>query len=499
MSKKQIADSPFGTFCDQVHVPFKIRIPAGQSTFSLNVPKIFRDRQFYFSSFFLTPNFYSLEATVEDLEDPEVMNTPIEYGIMFKLTFKDKNSLYLGTFELDKSIIKTAVVAQKINEFFEAHKPSACLHLGIFFDWIDKRFEDEGHSWEDLENYMKTKAPEYYNQPLDPAKHFNALPPSARKMYGVNNYLFPTVISDDILENIRFRLWMAPNTNAYLSTDGQLLCMGFSDEQIGDRGYKKKFVIENDNSNMGFTMIEAQYAFVEKIPKELGKNLLKIDLKLHDTIFITYEIPISIKKVDTLKNENYFPILKEVLDILSYYTNFQITASYDVIGKKFKFFFPHYSSISTSSLSMPIELSERLGFGMVNEITNVNAEGAFVDDDIDVTNTEKKARALGYDTGMILVTNESFTSNSMKGISDQLMCTIYPTATGVYEISPLESCFSPPTMSLSNYYPSGHADLRITFKLYRFLDSNQPVPLDWKNPAFVYGQFRGFHYSHNTV
>ena len=119
MSKKQIADSPFGTFCDQVHVPFKIRIPAGQSTFSLNVPKIFRDRQFYFSSFFLTPNFYSLEATVEDLEDPEVMNTPIEYGIMFKLTFKDKNSLYLGTFELDKSIIKTAVVAQKINEFFE--------------------------------------------------------------------------------------------------------------------------------------------------------------------------------------------------------------------------------------------------------------------------------------------------------------------------------------------------------------------------------------------
>jgi len=122
----------------------------------------------------------------------------------------------------------------------------------------------------------------------------------------------------------------------------------------------------------------------------------------------------------------------------------------------------------------------------------MNAEGERIDDDIDVTKTETKARALGYDTGMILVTNDSKTSNSMRGISDQLMCTIYPTATGVYEISALESCFAPPTMSLPNFFPSGQADIPVTFKLYRFLDSNQPASLDWKNGAFVCGQFRGF-------
>ena len=491
MSKRQKLDSNVKSLCNQVHVPFKTRIPAGYSTFTINVPKIFGDRKFYFSSFFLTPDFYSLEAAAEDLDDPEVMNTPIIYEILLKLTFLKQPSLYPETFELDKLVTKPTVLVQKVNDFFEAHKPNPCIHLGAFFDWTDIRFEEQGGLWEEWGEYMEEMALTFYNEPLDPAKHFNALPMSARNIYGVNNYLFPKVMSEETLEHVRFRLWLAPNTDALFSSDTHLLCLGFSAEQLGDRISRRKILIANDNLTMSFSTFEAHNPHKPKMTKEDIKNAFKMNLRLSDQVFITYEFRLSITKGDSLKNKNYFTTLKKAMETLSLFCNFLVDVSYNDTTKKFKFTFPHHDAISKCTLLVPTDLAERLGFGLITNITSLNAEGDRVEDDIDVTKTETKARALGYDTGMILVTNEATTSNSMKGISDQLMCTIYPTATGVYEISALESCFSPPTMSLPHFFPSGQADIPITFKLYRFLDSNQPVTLDWKNGAFVCGQFRG--------
>jgi hypothetical protein len=488
MARKRDFETAFTSLCDQVHVPFKVRIPAGYSTFTIDVPKIFGDRHFYFSSLFLTPDFYSIEAAVENLEDPDVMNTPINHEILLKASFLSKPSLYPETFELEKTVIKTQNVPLKINDFFEAHKPESCIHLGCFFDWTDKRFEYVGGSWE---KFMKDMASDYYNQPLDPKKHFNALPISARTIYGVNNYLIPTDMSDDNLENIRFRLWLAPNTDALFSTDGHLLSLGFTPDQLGERIYQNKIIIENDHSLMTFSMFEAENPHQIKLTKEVIKHTFKMNLKVNNSVFITYEYPMSITKSASMKNINYFTMLKEAMAQIGEFANFLVDVSYDDTAKKFKFTFPKNPAMSKMTLLVGKDLAERLGYGLVDSITDTNAEGERVDDEIDVTKTETKARALGYDTGMILVTNDSKTSNSMKGISDQLMCTIYPTSTGVYEISLLESCFSPPTMHLPNFYSSKQGDIPVTFKLYRFLDSNQPVSLDWKNGAFVCGQFRG--------
>ena len=488
MSRKRNYETAFKSLCDQVHVPFKVRIPAGHSTFTIDVPKIFDDRLFYFSSLFLTPDFYSIEAAVEDLEDPEVKNTPIGYDIVLKATFLSKPSLYPETFELEKSVTKTQALTLKVNAFFEAHKPDPCIHLGGFFDWTDKRFDDYNGSWD---NFMKDMASDYYNEPLDLTKHFNALPISARTIYGVNNYLFPLDMNEDNRENIRFRLWLAPNTDALFSTDHHLLALGFSVQQVGERIYQNKIIIENDHTEMTFSMFEAENPHEIKMTKDVIKYTFKMNLKINNSVFMTFEYPMSINKANSMKNSNYFAMLKEALRNVSEYCNFLLDVSYDDSAKKFKFVFPRNPAMSKMSFLVGKDLAERLGFGLVNSISNTNAEGERVDDDIDVTKTETKARALGYDTGMILVTNDSKTSNSMKGISDQLMCTVYPTSTGVYEISLLESCFSPPTMPLPNFFSSGQPDIPVTFKLYRFLDSNQPVTLDWKNGAFVCGQFRG--------
>ncbi len=38
----------------------------------------------------------------------------------------------------------------------------------------------------------------YYGEAYNPAKHFNAL---ARKVYNLNNYLIPTEMTEEVLEN----------------------------------------------------------------------------------------------------------------------------------------------------------------------------------------------------------------------------------------------------------------------------------------------------------
>jgi hypothetical protein len=44
-------------------------------------------------------------------------------------------------------------------------------------------------------------APAYYGEAYHPAKHFNALLRSARKVYNLNNYLIPTEMTEEVLEN----------------------------------------------------------------------------------------------------------------------------------------------------------------------------------------------------------------------------------------------------------------------------------------------------------
>ncbi len=404
-----------------------------------------------------------------------------------KLSAMGFANFYTGSFELDKAVTKTAQVMTKVNAFFEGHKPQICLSLGTFFDWTDERFDAEMTTWDE---FMEIMAMEYYGEALDKTKHYNALPLSARSIPLVNNYLFPTLEIENVRENLSFRLWMAPNTGTYFSTEGHLRAMGFTPKQIGKRVGQKKYVFKNQLYGH-FEVVRAQNAPRFDIPQESLKNLLKIDLKALTSVFIPLELNMKMKKKDIFKNENYATAMKKAMQDLSAFTNTRVNVNYDEAKKKFKFIFPPNQNILQTSVMLTRDLAERLGFGLVDSISQANAQGNRVEDDIDVKRTESKARALGYDTGMILVTNESKTSNNVIGISDQLMCTVYPNAVGVYEISPLESCFSPPTMSLPNFYSGGQNEVAVPFKLYRFLDNSEPAKLDWKNGAFVSGQLRG--------
>jgi len=84
------------------------------------------------------PDFYSTEAALEELEDPEEAETPIVYDMGVKNVYPKKGDFYTGSFELDKSVTKTAQVMTKVNAFFEGHKTQICLSLGTFFR-LDRR------------------------------------------------------------------------------------------------------------------------------------------------------------------------------------------------------------------------------------------------------------------------------------------------------------------------------------------------------------------------
>ena len=488
-SKKRSFENAFGsedisTF-RQVYVPFKKRIPAGDSQFTVDVPQIYTDRNFFFSSLVLLPDFYSVEALVENLEEDQVLDTRIEYEISLKISFKNTPSFYPDTFIPSRDVTTTAELVAAINTFFELYKPAVGTSLGSFLDWTDLRFNGDVQTWDDwVQNVM---AEVYYDEPYDPAKHFNALPTSARTVVGANNYAIPTNMTEETLENFRFRLVLAPNTNALFSTSGPLRNLGFRESQYGKRTGKGKFKIANEDIST-FSFLVARSKQTQVLEKT---TVFKMDLELASNDYISDSAVISVTKGESLKNANYLKILQDAMEVFSYETNVKIDVHYSEAEKTFSFVLPVDRGINFATLVVPKELAERLGFDFVTDISYDNKKGNPVSEDIDVKNTEEKARALGYDTGVVIVSNANIRSNTTAGINEEFMCSLYPTATGTFEIPHLESCFKPATTKLPHFYTSSTGTVPALFKLSRFLDDSQLVELDWKNGAFVSGLLRG--------
>jgi hypothetical protein len=189
------------------------------------------------------------------------------------------------------------------------------------------------------------------------------------------------------------------------------------------------------------------------------------------------------------------PMLTRGLELLAQQSNLKLDVSYNSQAKKFRFMLPTHDTLVKATLLVPTDLAERLGFGLVTDISEKNKEGERVEDKFDVTKTETHARSLGYDTGMIVLTNDSTPNIAMAGINQQFMCLLYPTATGAFQMSQLESCFTPITMNLPKFHNSANAQVPVTFKLSRFLDDERLVDLDWKNGAFISGMLRGTNLS----
>jgi hypothetical protein len=374
-----------------------------------------------------------------------------------------------------------------INQFFEATKPEGTQHLGLFIDWYDIRFDAvENLTWDQFVREIMAK--EYYNTDFDEKLHFNKLPLSARTVPRANNYLFPTTTSESLYENIRWRIHVAPMVDGLFSTPTQLYGMGFTEEQLGgSRRYKRKYVVDNESKNSFKTLVAKNKPVIM-----FGKNNnLIVSLKSNALAYTTHPIEFSLTKEKSFKNMNYKNTIKKVLQDYASSCNFTTGLNYDETKKMFTFEFSKNPHLRNMSIHLPPELSERLGFNFVSDIKEATGAGKKVEDEIDISQSETKARALAYDTSLVIISHNNSSANTTAGINHSYMAALYPTGFGTLEIPAIESCYKAPTMNLPITLYGNPSTVPATFKLSRFLDDSKLTNLVWTNGAYIFGVLRG--------
>lgn len=473
-----------------VDVPFKAYIPPGHSTFQVLIPKSFNNREFHFTYAVLLPDFYSNQAAEMNIDTDDELDDKTEYEIYYNVTFLPTNKFYPGIYIPLAGTVLTTEIAKSFNDFFESGKPNGAISLGSFFDWYDIRFDDAPENVTFKDWVEKLQALNYYGEAFNVKKHFNALPPSARKIENSNNYLFPTKPSPDTLKSLRFRINIAVNTRVNFSTDGHLLNMGFSSDQLGERTGSGvgQFVLRNNESNLFYTL-EAEHPPV--IPLSVKAEILRVRMELIQLIFISDTIDAEMSKRNFPINEQFENEIKAVLELIGTQCNLRTGFEYDKIKKIFKFTFPENVNITSLKIMIPTELAQRLGYGLVSAISRRNAQGQPVLDKPDVKDAHEKAMALSYDTGIVVISDNNTSSNTTSGIFEHSMANLYPTVDGQMVIPSSDICNNPPTMKISTHFTESNEFIPITFKLSRFLEHNKLVNLIWKVGAYVTGNLKG--------
>ncbi len=469
------------------HIAFREYVPPGHSKFSINIDESFRGRQFYFDNITVVPAFYSIEAAVLNLDPDDELKENVYYPIYF--VAKLPTDFFPGEFQSIPSQTNPVLLATSLNTYFQGEMPSTVSHLGVFFDWTDVRFDPlSGSTWDDwVQNVM---AQTYYGESYDPVKHKKKLPATASTVSGANDYLFPTELSVINILNLRFRLNIAPNVTIIASTQGQLSKMGFSDQQLGVRRGKGtgQFLLIN-TSTISFRKMVANNP-ASYVMSDL--KLLKISLVPTEEDLVTAYLDVEMNREEELKNVFVEKAVSRWIAILSDLANINLSIHYDEGTKKFTFIFPPNLQFA---IGIDTALAWRMGYGIVSKISELNATSDKVDDEINLTHTLKKSRALCYDTGVVIVSDWNTSSNTFSGSDHHYMASLYPQYAGTLEmVAPRVTMPGkyPPRVSFPATVSGGESKkVPFTFKLSRFLDDGTKIDLVWLIGAYVNGVLTG--------
>jgi hypothetical protein len=465
-----------------VFVPFRIKVPAGHSTFTVNVPRVFNNKIFSVAELFLVPSNYSLLAEDFNLDTDDELDDPVNYDVHLKIEII--GDLYPFEFTLPTQVQNTPDVARLTNIYFDVKKPVGIKNIPFFFDWTDLRFLEQPPdvSWD---HYVRTTmALSYYGVPFKEELHYNALPLSAQNVPGANNYLFPTQLNAITLQHLRFRMFFSPNSISTFSTDEQLLSMGFSAEQIGPRRSNRRFNFGNVSLKAyGTEQASNQLTFVME-----QKNQLKIGLFQNLSHFTSSNVSCQTTKKQQRKNVDIIVAVKKALEELSTFTNIITSANYYSATSVFAMIFPENNNIAVT-IVMPTELTERLGFGLSGEIDHRHGTGQPFSDKPDFENAVAKARALVYDTSIVVVTDDNSRSNTTSDTSENFVANLMPSWEGVLKLTNL--FHKAPKMRLPTVFTGSSNKIPATFRLHRYLDSERMMNLQWLEDAYVFGILRG--------
>ena len=93
-----------------------------------------------------------------------------------------------------------------------------------------------------------------------------------------NNYLIPTLMTEEVLKNFRLRMNIAPNSVGNFSTDSYLMSMGFDSSQYGKRKYTTdSFKMENGSLRYFWT-VEANGEILPELIITPNKFRMSMDI-----------------------------------------------------------------------------------------------------------------------------------------------------------------------------------------------------------------------------
>ena len=469
-----------------IYVPFRIRIEAGGTNFTIRLPrkKLEEGYHFYFDSLFLMPELYSKQAQVLGYDSLIEQDFPYTYPFQLEYTYGPE---YYPTEKLANKWIQDPKLhgdvdrtLKAINTYFDGAKPAGSVYSPIIFDWCFKAaLEDEV----DPNVFNATAIEVAYDREDDAPELHGWLPPGS-KMPGVNDWVFPTTMSDPLVQASTYiRMHLAPNVEIGFSNEVLLTTFGFTTNQ-----YKPK---ESPNAQIKFFNPDPCNYLIITAEKPLGPIIPSISNKI--TLY-TYQKKtrscvghLTTKRGHLVKPnklaEDYTRGLKE----LAKRCNQTLELEYKTETKTFAFKYPINPNIKVEVL-VPPDVSEQLGFPSFTTRIPQTMLASPVKVEKDIGDFVKNSMTIVYDVGLATVYLEDETNFQTVSFQNKVMATLEPENDGTMRMK----CHYGPDGPQA--FVSYLANPELVFSIARFSEDMEPVPLSLPVGAYISGQLVGKKY-----
>ena len=504
-------------------VPFRQYVPEGKSFFDLDIPRrhIAENVRYHFSDVSLVPEFYSQQASAYNL-DPDAKHQEVSWLVSMEVSLV--NDLYDDTKRYEQPIADVSLprLVKTFNRHMEAVAPPGLYYPSACIDWIDTRASQQNvYGGVSVESLYESLALDYWGTALPPESL--TLPAVFHTMPGINRYPFPTKLEGDLDDDneppeifdrpleedvsmaettegadetiedefveaqeeqieygpthtfIRARFHVQPNTSISFNNDKILLALGFDPSQFGTRGAKNRFHLHNFDSYRVF-VVEALNAPEPLVrgPKSNYVYFSSASAKMYLPHF-----PLATNRERESNPVFLADDFHTGFKRMGRASNFKLGLSFDSNDNKFKFQFPA-NNLVQPVLKVPVNVASQLGFGNKERIFR-ETESNPIESTMDVSDNERRARALAIDTGMVVIGFENSMSVQTVGMVNEFVAALHFQYAG--HLSSQSVCDA--GIVLSKF------GTRHRFSLQRFSDSGVLVPLKWPVGSYVQGVLSG--------
>lgn len=453
-----------------VNIPFCHKLEPGDSEFTIEVLSRFRDnpnRLFGFSTVTLCPDYFSKKAYALDMDSEKELSAEVLNEFHFEVEYE---KAVFDSRAWNSTATSMGSLLQSINTHFEQTKPEGCIFPAVVFDWFD--ILSLGRNI-DSDTFHMGKASAYYGEAYNEAKHGNWLPLAYRDKTKLNNLQFPT--KPEAMADIRIRMTLSPNVMVTFSNKDLPDALGITETQLPEK-VNKQYQFKN-------TLINSLYPVRFLNPPKFDK--LAISTKVHAYPTKTFVVSNLGTLKTTVEHERKPELMAKDynnnLRSLAFTINLDIRLEHVTEEKKFKIIFPASPGIRVN-LRVPTYIGHKLGYGHSDVIKSSMTNGSYPADDVTSEPILSKAQVLVYDAGMVVVSLDERGSQQTHQFSTTFMAILEAHESGVLTTKP---GIEMPRVPVSQF----NKDMK--FVLSRFNENNEPIPLGWKDGAYIRGVLVG--------